>query len=51
MNDEFKRQAWAGLATGICIGLAITLAVGLVTVVLGQLCIVQGIAPWCTWPW
>jgi len=40
-------QAWKGFATGICIGLVITLAVGLATVIVGQLCIVHGIAPWC----
>jgi len=47
MSDDFRRQAWAGFATGIIIGLTLTLAVGLAAVILGQLCIVHGIAPWC----
>jgi hypothetical protein len=49
MSDDFWRQAWAGFATGICIGLTLTLLVGLAAVILGHLCIIQG-AGSCSWP-
>lgn len=42
LTDDFRRQAWAGFATGIIIGLTLTLAVGLAAVILGHLCIIQG---------
>lgn len=50
MTDDLRRQAWAGFATGIIIGLTLTLAVGLAAVILGHLCIIQGGGS-CPLPW
>jgi hypothetical protein len=46
LRQIIREEAIKGLVTGICIGVALTLAVGLTAVILGQLCILP-LAPWC----
>jgi len=48
LTDDYRRQASTGFVTGICIGLVLTLAVGLAAVIVGHLCIIEG-AGSCLW--
>jgi hypothetical protein len=43
-----RDHALKGLVTGLTLGLTITFLVGLLAVILGQLCI-WPLAPWCSW--